>query len=230
MKIKILNFVVLSALAMMQTLSAKANSVSYTSSVSSGSPTGLAFSQFNLSLGTLESMTFELSGAFSSTFTITNTSTTYLTGSSARRNSDISLGSSAVAQALDAQNPNGAGNSWLSWLSSPLNLSGLVGGGHLSATRNNTIDPGVATYTDNTTLAYFEGTGTTFIDFSTINGFTMTLNGGTSYSSSSTMNVALTGIVTYNYILTPTPAPEPSTLVLSAVGGVGLFLLLRRRK
>jgi hypothetical protein len=79
-----------------------------------------------------------------------------------------------------------------------------------------------------TFMSYFIGSGSTVLDLNTINGFTMTLNGSTSYDSSSVSAATLTSVVTYNY--TPSPVPEPSTLALAVIGGLGALLLFRRRK
>ncbi len=205
-------------------------SISYTNSVAGSAPAGLALSQFNASLGTLQSMTLDLSGAFTSTFTITNTgSIAYSAGSSVRRNADILLGASFADLAVDANNPNGAGNPWLSWLSSPLSVTGLSPGNTATATRTGLIDPGTAYYADTDTLALFTGAGSVLLDMDTITGYTLTLNGETAYNSSYTASETIRGIVTYNYT-TPVATPEPGTLTLALCGGVGLLLVLRRKQ
>ena len=129
----------------------KADSVSYTNSYSGlvdwSQP--LSLSQFNPDLGDLLSVTISLSANLNSTFTITNTGgSTYGTGSSARRSLDIYLGASAIDLAIDAQNPSGAGNAWLSALSSPLNLNNLAPGSSASGTRTGSASPLDASYTD----------------------------------------------------------------------------------
>jgi hypothetical protein len=201
---------------------AQADTISFTSSVSGATdwsqPLGLT--QFDPTWGTLLSVTIDLSASFSSSFTITNTGgSTYLNPSSARRTLDIYLGSSAVDLAVDVQNPNGTGNSWLTWISSPLSLNGLAPGSHLSANRSGSDSPTGGIYTDITTMGYFTGTGTTALDLFTTSGFLMQLTGGgTSYDSSQTTSATATGIVTYDF----TPVPEPSSALFLGFGGLAL--------
>jgi hypothetical protein len=205
---------------------AQADTISFTSSVSGATDwtQQLGLTQFNPTWGTLLSVTIDLSASFSSSFTITNTGgSTYLNPSSARRTLDIYLGSSAVDLAVDVQNPNGTGNSWLTWISSPLSLNGLASGAHLSANRSGSDSPTGGIYTDITTMGYFKGTGTTVLDLFTTSGFLMQLTGGTSYDSSQATSATATGIVTYDF----TPIPEPSSALFLGLGG--LALVWRRR-
>jgi len=207
---------------------AQADTISFTSSVSGATdwsqPLGLT--QFNPAWGTLLSVTIDLSASFSSSFTITNTGgSTFINPSSARRTLDIYLGSSAVDLAIDVQNPNGTGNSWLTWVSSPLSLNNLSSGAHVSANRSGSDSPAGGIYTDNTTMGYFTGTGTTVLDLSTTSGFLMQLTGGSSYDSSQTTSATATGIVTYDF----TPIPEPSPITLLGMGLLMLWPLIRKR-
>ena len=206
---------------------AQADTISFTSSVSGATDwtQQLGLTQFDPTWGTLLSVTIDLSASFSSSFTITNTGgSTYVDPSSARRTLDIYLGSSAVDLAVDVQNPNpnGAGNSWLTWISSSLDLNNLAPDAYLSANRSGSDSPAGGIYTDTTTMGYFTGTGTTVLDLFTTSGFLMQLTGGTSYDSSQTTSATATGIVTYNFAV-----PEPSSALFLGLGG--LALVWRRR-
>jgi hypothetical protein len=109
------------------------STISYTNSVSGSTDWSkqLSLPQFNPDLGTLESITLDLSASFSSTFTITNTgNSTYGAGSTAQKNLNIFIGSSAVDQAIDADNPNDPGNAWLFLLSNALNIGNLAPGAY----------------------------------------------------------------------------------------------------
>src|ERR1017187_3600053 len=131
----------------------KADSISYTNSVSGlvDWTKQLGLTQFNPSLGDLQSVTISLSAGLNSTFTITNTGgSTYGVGSYAIKSLDIYLGSSSVDQAVDAQNPNGNGNAWLNVNSARLSLNNLAPNASASGTRTGIASPLGASYTDNT--------------------------------------------------------------------------------
>jgi hypothetical protein len=232
MKTKIPDFMA-AALLLLQIQPAKADSISYTNSISGSMLTGWTLTQFNTNAGSLKSISLDLSGAFSSTFAVTNTGlTSFEAGSTVQKNVNIFLGDSALDQALNLYNPKGTGQAWVSWLSDVMDISSLASGASKSANMFGAVDSGAVTFTDNTILNYFIGSGTTTIDFNTINGFWMNLIGGSSCNSSVTteaLSEDLTGIITYNY--TPVdPVPEPSTLALSAIGALGWLRLFRRRK
>ena len=208
---------------------AQADTISFTNSVSGSTDWSkqLGITQFDSTWGTLVSVTIDLSASFNSSFTITNIGgSTFINPSSARRTLDVFLGFSAVDLAIDAQNPNGAGNSWLTWVSSPLSLNNLAPGNYVSAVRSGNNGPNEGFYTDGTTLVYFTGTGTTLLDLYTTSGFLMQLTGGTDYSSAQTTSANVTGIVTYDF--TPDPIPEPSSALFLGFGGLALILMRRR--
>jgi hypothetical protein len=188
----------------------------------------LTFTQFDPALGALTGITLDLSATFSSTFTITNTGgSTYGPGSTARRNMEIFLGSSAVDLAVGANNPNLPGNPWLNLLSGPLSIANLAPGANVSGTKTGSDLDETASYSDPTTLGDFTGLGTTLIDFYTQSGFTMTIYNGSDYDSSQNTSATLTGTITYDY--TPAPIPEPATMAMFGIGLCSLALIRRRR-
>jgi hypothetical protein len=204
----------------------KADSISYTNSVSGlvDWTKQLGLTQFNPSLGDLQSVTISLSAGLNSTFTITNTGgSTYGVGSYAIKSLDIYLGSSSVDQAVDAQNPNGNGNAWLNVNSARLSLNNLAPNASASGTRTGIASPLGASYTDNTTLGYFTGSGTTLLDLYTGSGYLMYLINGSSYDSAQSTTATVTGIVTYYLI------PEPSPIALLGMGLLMLWPLIRKR-
>jgi len=210
---------------------ASADTLSYTNSYTAGLnfTTPLSLTQFDPALGTLDSMTISLASGFTSTFTITNIGiSTYGDGSTAAKFVQIWLGTSAIDLLVNANNPNGSSNPWLNYTGDTLDISGLAAGDYMSGTRGGTALPVSSLYTDSTTLADFTGTGATLLDVYTITGFSMNLVNGSSYDSSSDSTATVTSVVTYDFA----PVPEPSTLAMSILGGLGgsSLLLLRRRK
>jgi hypothetical protein len=206
----------------------KADSMSYTNSVSGlvDWTKQLGLTQFDPSWGDLQSVTISLSASLNSTFTITNTGgSTYGVGSYAERSLDVYLGSSSIDQAVDAQNPNGSGNPWLTAYSARLSLNNLAPNASASGTRAGNASPLGASYTDNTTLGYFTGSGTAVLDLSTVSGFLMNLINGSSYDSAQSTTASVIGIVTYNF----TPIPEPSPFTLLGMGLLMLWPLIRKR-
>jgi hypothetical protein len=209
----------------------KADSISYISYTNSVSglvdwTKQLGLTQFNPSLGDLQSVTISLSAGLNSTFTITNTGgSTYGVGSYAIKSLDVYLGSSSIDQAVDAQNPNGSGNAWLNVYSARLSLNNLAPNASASGTRTGNAGPLDASYTDNTTLGYFTGSGTALLDLYTGSGFLMYLINGSSYDSAQSTTATATGIVTYNF----TPIPEPSPFALLGMGLLMLWPLIRKR-
>jgi hypothetical protein len=206
----------------------KADSISYTNSVSGliDWTKQLGLTQFNPSLGDLQSVTVSLSAGLNSTFTITNTGgSTYGVGSWAEKSLDVYLGSSSIDQAVDAQNPNGSGNAWLNVLSARLSLNNLAPNASVSGTRTGNASPLGASYTDNTTLGYFTGSGTTLLDVYTASGYLMNLFNGSSYDSAQSTTATVTGIVTYDFTL----VPESSPIALLGMGLLMLWPLIRKR-
>jgi hypothetical protein len=206
----------------------KADSISYTNSVSGLTDwtKQLSLTQFNPTSGDLQSVTVSLSAGLNSTFTITNTGgSTYGVGSYAIKSLDIYLGSSSIDQAVDAQNPNGSGNAWLNVLSARLSLNNLAPNASVSGTRTGNASPLGASYTDNTTLGYFTGSGITLLDVYTASGYLMNLINGSSYDSAQSTTATVTGIVTYDFTL----VPEPSPIALLGMGLLMLWPLIRKR-
>ena len=173
----------------------------------------LAFPEFNPALGTLQSVTLNLSYSFSTTLTVSNGSPD---GSSGTVKTEVQItlqdgGGNLNAPEIDANSPAfaytlGAGQSLTSGL---LTKSGNDGGN---------------TYTLPAVLAEFTGPGTIVLPAST---FTQTLlaNTGGNTSASQITDASLTGTVTYEYLV----VPEPTTIALVGVGLLGA-LTIRRRK
>jgi len=217
-------------------LLAKADStVSYTSTVSGtfDFADGLSLQQFNTSLGTLDSVTITLSADSLTSLTVTNTSPeTYGSVSKIWNDVLISLGSSPFDQAVDALNPNGAGNYWLDVTSPNFVVTGLASGSSQSFNnRSNTAGSGgpvtTGTFTGGEIFTALEGTGITTLDVSTNSSVDSSIKGGATFSADESVTGTVSAIVTYSY--TPEVVPEPSTWAM-ALGGFGVLLCLQRAR
>lgn len=173
----------------------------------------LAFPQFNPALGILQSVQLDLSGAFTTTITVTNDA---LTSSSGTAKTEVQFtvqdgGSNLIAPSLDLLSP-------------VFNYSLLAGG---STSSGPLAQTGLAsnTYTIPAVLAEFTGAGSFVLPATT---FTQTLlaNTGGNTSASQVTSASLTGSVTYTY----NPIPEPGTLALVGCGLLGLAIRRRARR
>jgi len=206
----------------MFSFSGRADTVSYENVVS---PTNIDFNatlgitQFDPSMGTLNSVQLSFYGAFGMTITATNTGTPPI---STLNPAGIVLqmwmgNSSAVDMAI---NPNSR------LVREEADLPAIAPGDWLTTTLSGTGDGTFVSFTDSSVLGYFEGTGVTPLDFysthEAINYY------GTSFDYSfSDPNAAIAVVSTYDF--TPTSVPEPSVAAVGALG-IGIFHLLRRCK
>ncbi len=165
----------------------------------------LTFPQFNPDLGTLNSVTLDLTGGLTTTLTIQNYALSESTGT--------------VKTELQVTVQNGGNNlnaPELDLLSPSFGYSLNAGQGITSGllTENGSDDE---VYTSAPVLSEFTGGGTITLPAST---FTQTLlaNHGGNTDASQVTDAQLTGTVTYNYTV-----PEPSRFVaLLGLGAVGL--------
>jgi hypothetical protein len=187
-------------------------------------PESLAFQEFDPSLGTLNSVTLDLSGTLTTTLTVGNLSGSFGAGAA------LSSGSASTQTTLTVQDP--LGNESL------LNLTASFPFTNLSPTSgSNTITSGAlmqtgsngSTYVSPAVLAEFTGLSTISLSSSTSTLTGVLYTGGTAaaYASQAPM-AALTGSVTYNY--TPAVVPEPSTFALLTVGVWGIIGYRWRKK
>ncbi len=172
----------------------------------------LGFQQFNSSLGTLTSVEIDLSSSFTTTINVMNNSES---GSSGTAQTEVQLtvqdaGLNLNAPELDLVGPT---------FSYSLGAGGNATSGLLS--KSGMDDE---TYNTAPILAEFTGAGNITLNAYT---FTQTLlaNTGGNTSASQVTDAGLTGQVIYTF----TPAPEPSTFALLALG-LGVLPFLRRRR
>lgn len=171
----------------------------------------LDFQKFNPGLGTLTSVTLNLSGSIRTTIAVTNSS---LSASSGTAKTEVQFfvqdgGNNLVAPALDLFSPTFA----YSLAAGDGTSSGLL-------TKNgNSSD----TYTLGSILAAFTGAGNITLSAST---FTQTLlaNTGGNTSAAQVTDAALTGEVIYNY----TAVPEPTSMALLGLGAAAVIIRKRR--
>jgi hypothetical protein len=175
----------------------------------------LAFPQFDPSLGTLQSVTLELSYTFSTTLTVSNLNVD--TGASGNAKTEVIITvQDPEYSALNA--PEFDVNS------APFAYSLGGGGSASSGLLTKSGNDGGNTYTSGSLLTEFTGPGTIVLPASaTADTLLDEVNGNT--SAIQITDASLTGTVTYDYIA----VPEPSTIGLVVVGLLGV-LGLRRRK
>jgi len=172
----------------------------------------LSFPQFDSTLGTLNSVTIDLSGSLSTVLTVTNNSPN---GSSS--------GAAMTMLQMTVQDSGSNLNAPTIDMSSPLYSYSLGAGG--SVTSGTLTMNGISsdTYTLAAVIAEFTGPGTILLDASTFTQTGLFNTGGNTFASQLT-SAALTGTVTYDYRV----VPEPATMSLMSIGG--LALLRKRRK
>ena len=178
---------------------------------------GLPFPQFNPSLGTLLSVTLDLSSTFNTTLTVTNEASSSSNGS-ARTEVQLTVqdsGSNLTAPAIDLLSTSFA----YSLAPGDSITSGLL---TQSGSSNNL-------YTLPVVLAEFTGAGSIDLHPAFTTTSTLIVSSGGNTSAAQVTDASLTGSVTYTY--TTTSTPEPSTLVIwLGIGALGLLAYGRTRR
>jgi hypothetical protein len=175
----------------------------------------LTFPKFDSSLGILTQVDMSLSGGIQTVLTVTNTSP------------EVSSGTARTEVQMTIQDAGGNLNTPQLDLLSP-NYTYSLGSGQ-SVTSGTLTKSGNSndSYTLAAVLAEFTGPGTIVLPASTFTQTWLTNLGGSTYASQAT-SASLTGTVTYHY--TTVATPEPTSLLLLAVGLGALGLVSRRKK
>jgi hypothetical protein len=191
----------------------------------------LEFAQFNSNLGTLDSVTIDISGSLSTTLTVTNNGDTEQSGSA---RTELRVGIEDPNNLLGFTEPpnNGVGDNPAIDVDSPkyfFDLAAGDDGGHSSSgLLTASYDSGALTYTLSAILNEFSnpGGGTVTLNAGTFTQTTVSDAGGNA-SASQVTDASLTGIVTYNYAAVSS-APEPATMAMMGGALIGLGLLRKR--
>jgi hypothetical protein len=181
----------------------------------------LTFQQFNPSLGTLDSVTLNLSGQISTVLMIQNNAAS---SSSGHDSTDVSFfvddtddNIGAASTPFPEMDPDTTHYDYSLAAGDSVTTPTLTGSGTFSQA-----------YTEAAILTEFTGTGSFALDANT-STFTDLSNNGGNTSDSQTTQAGLTGSVEYTY--TATAAPEPGTYSLLALGlFAGVPFLRRQRK
>ncbi|MHC5540022.1 choice-of-anchor E domain-containing protein [Singulisphaera rosea] len=216
-----------------------------TSSLSGINP--LTFAKFDTSLGTLQSVNltvaYTITQSVKLTFTpvssATQSATLGATTSMASNpnqgtNINLNLGTGGTATNLvniqapvlqysKTYNPGSTTQVFSTDLppTSPYYLTPLNGSSNVV---QGSVDK---TITDPSQLGLFTGSGTIGLPSDATSGATHTISGG----NGGVMNLTYAGItvnISYNY--TPNTVPEPSSVALFGIGGVGMLVLVRRSR
>jgi hypothetical protein len=171
----------------------------------------LSFQKFDSSLGTLNSVQIDLSGAISSLITIANNAASETSGSV-----DINIELSVSGADFDVPVMNMAFPTYYFTVPAGQSLN--------SADSLSQSDSSSSIFTAPGILSEFTGTGTIVLDAATLTGTSVSYTGG-NIDFNQITSCGLTGTVTYNYekeIL-----PEPATICLL---GLGTLSLIRRKR
>jgi hypothetical protein len=167
----------------------------------------LTFPQFNSSLGTLTSVTLDLTGGLDTSLTIVNASNEASSGHAETHMHIWVTGGGVGSSEIVMNSPS------FNYSLAPL---GFTTSGNLSQTNTDSD-----VYTAAALLAAFTGGGNIVLDANTFTETVLTNNGGNTIASQTT-TANLAGTVTYNY------TPEPATMALLGLGAVGMWLKRRR--
>ena len=173
----------------------------------------LNLSQFNATLGTLQSVQLQIGTSLSTVITVTNTSTSASSGSVDTQVALTGVDPSNLISVVDN--------------STSTNYSyNLAGGAQITSGTLTGSGFNAGTSTAANVLAEFTGSGTIGIKTST---FTQTYlaNTGGNTAAVQTTYAAPTATVIYTYSTVPTPEPAATWLFL---GGFGGLLMFRRRQ
>jgi hypothetical protein len=176
----------------------------------------LSFPMFNSALGTLIQVDIALSGAMQTTLTVQN----------APDAGGASSGWAKTELQMSVQDP-GANFAppQIDMYSPQFNFTSLAPGDTVVSGLLTKSATGSEISTLAAVLAEFNGPGTIVLPASTYTQSVISYNGGNANAQQATSG-SLTGTVTYHYI----PTPEPGTLVLLGVAGIGLLGYLGRRR
>jgi hypothetical protein len=178
----------------------------------------MAFQQFNPSLGTLLSVTLNVSADLETTLTVVNNSPS---SSHGKVWTDLQVtvedgGNNLITPSVE--------------LDTPQQTYTLAGGHSLILPEIDATGSSSQAYTLAAILAEFTGTGSIALDASTLTQ-TGELNTGGNTAASQVTTAGATGTVIYNYLPAFTPVPEPSTYLagFTAAGMAGATWLRRRK-